>query len=192
MFDATIERLVTGDAHVIVVGTHPKHPDLEFEPMVEYDAAIFASPTRAAEILASNDRAAAVARGPFAAVRDEMPVVRQVLRACFDLDVRARPAVTVPDLRACATFVAAGDAVGVMARPFVAPMLASGAVIEIPPHKPSPRFTAWIGTRRGTSGAPRIASVVARLRESGQGTSRNLQSVVKGVMSKSQRPRTRR
>jgi hypothetical protein len=65
-------------------------------------------------------------------------------------------------------------------------------VIEIPPFKPSPRFTAWIGTRRGTSAAPRIATVCARLREAGQGTSRNLQVVAKGVTSKSQRPRTRR
>lgn len=195
MRDVALERLVAGDAHVAVIGQRLRHPELEFEPMIEYDAAIFASPSRAAEILAQKDRAAAVARGPFAAVRDEMPVVRAVLRACFRVDVRARPAVLVPDLRACAAWVAGGDGVGVMARPFVAPLLASGAVVEIPPAHPSPRFTAWIATRRGTAGAPRIAVVCARLREAGrvdQGTLRNLQSVVNGVMSKPQRPRTRR
>jgi DNA-binding transcriptional LysR family regulator len=192
MFDAVIERLLSGDAHVGVVGQRPKHTELEFEAILHYDAAIFASPARAAEILAAKDRRAAIARGPFAAVREEMPVVREVLRTCFGLEVRARPAVVVPDLRACAAFVAAGDAVGVMARPFAAPLLESGAVVEIPTPTPSPRFTAWMGTRRGTAGAPRIAAVCDRLRSAGQGTERNLQSVVKGVMLKSQRPRTRR
>ena len=168
MLDAVIDRLLTGEAHVAVVATRLKHAELEFESILEYDAAIFASPARAAEILSAKNRGAAVARGPFAAVREEMPVVRQVLRACFNLDVRARPAVLVPDLRACAAYVAAGDAVGVMARPFVAPLLASGAVVEIPTPRPGPRFTAWMGTRRGTAGAPRIAAVCARLRDAGQ------------------------
>jgi DNA-binding transcriptional LysR family regulator len=195
MLDVVIERLLTGDAHVAVVEQRPRHAELEFEPMIEYDAAIFASPSRAAEILGAKDRGAAIAHGPFAAVREEMPVVRSVLRACFDLDVRTRPALVVPDLRACAAYVAAGDAVGVMARPFVTPLLDSGAVVEIPAPRPSPRFTAWIGTRRGTAGAARIAAVCQRLRDAGraaQGTERYVQSVVKGVMSKSQRPRTRR
>lgn len=192
LFTDVIERIVNGSVHVAVIGQRSRHAELDFEPMLEYDAAIFASPSRAAEILAAPDRGAALARGPFAAVREEMPVVRAVLRACFNLDVRARPAMIVPDLRACASFVAAGDAVGVMARPFAAPMLASGAVVEIPPERPSPRFTAWIVTRRGTASAPRIAAVCERLRAVGQGTERNLQVVVKGVTAKSQRPRTRR
>jgi DNA-binding transcriptional LysR family regulator len=192
MLDEAIERVLTGEAHVAVVGQRPRNAELEVEAVFEYDAAIFASPARAAEILAARDRGALVAQGPFVAVREEMPVVRAVLRACFNLEVRARPAVIVPDLRACAAFVAAGDAIGVMARPFVAPLLASGAVIEIPPARTSPRFTAWAVIRRGTAASPRIAAVCTRLREAGQGTERNLQSVVKGVMSKSQRPRTRR
>jgi DNA-binding transcriptional LysR family regulator len=174
-----MEGLARGDLHVAITERRDEHPDLEYEPLLEYDAAIFTSKKRAAELrrMTKKARAASIAEGPFVSFTEEMPVVRTVLETCFGVSVDVQPSMVVPDLRACAEVVCAGRAIGVVARPVVEPLLERRVVEEVAPDRKGPRFRLWMATRRGTSMSPRIAIVCNRLREAarswiGQGKTR--------------------
>jgi DNA-binding transcriptional LysR family regulator len=173
--------LARGELHVAVTERRDTNDDLDYELLLEYDAAIFTSKARAAALRAHKSRAArvrSIAEGPFVAFTEAMPVVRAVLETCFGVEALVPPMLIVPDLRACAEVVAAGRAIGVIARPIVEPMLERGIVEELAPDKPGPRFQLWMATRRGTSLSPRIATVRTILRDAArswggtQGTAR--------------------
>lgn len=163
---ASREGVRRGELDVAFTDALLAEADLTFERLADYDFALVASPRRGAELhaMSAAARRNALACGPFVAYTEEMPRVRAILEASFDVVIRDPPAVVVPDLRAAGEAVAAGSAFALLERPLAKGMLARGAVVEVAPLRPTRRAPLQMVVRRGMITSPRIRAITSTLR----------------------------
>ncbi len=157
-----LAELRAGHHDLVVATQRPRGRALHAEPLADEEFVLVAAPVWA-ERLAGRPLPEALEEVPLVAYAEDLPIARRYWRHVFDRRLRARAALTVPDLRGVAAAVTAGAGWTVLPSYLCRAELASGALRLL--HQPDdpPINTAYLVQRPGTAVNPHLALVRERL-----------------------------
>ncbi|GAA2508218.1 LysR family transcriptional regulator [Streptomyces thermolineatus] len=165
--DELLDGLRAGRHDLVVSARRPRGRALTAVPLADEEFVLVASPEWAGRIgpdRVAADGPAALRGVPLVTYSEDLPIARRYWRHVFGQRLTGQPALTVPDLRAVLTAVAAGAGVTVLPGYLCRAELASGALVALLEPEDPPINTAYLVQRPGTADNPHVALVRDHLR----------------------------
>lgn len=167
-----LDELRAGQHDLVIITRRPRGRALESFALTDEEYTLIASPMWAERIQGHEDEpvCAALRTVPLVAYAEDMPIVRRYCRTVFGKQhPPVEPALTVPNLHAVVSAVAAGAGYSVVPRAICEEHIDDGRVVEINPSTETPLNTLFLVQRPGAETNPAVARVRDTLREAAQG-----------------------
>ncbi|MGW4807743.1 LysR family transcriptional regulator [Kitasatospora sp. NPDC004272] len=165
--DPLLDELRSGRHDLLVATRRPTGRALTAVPLADEEFVLVAAPGWTGRPPASDpgpaDLAEALPRLPLVSYAEDLPIVRRYWRHVFGRRLHARAAVTVPDLRAVRSAVAAGAGWSVLPTYLCREELAAGALVPLLLPEDPPINTAYLVHRPEPAPNPHLAAVRERL-----------------------------
>lgn len=157
-----LEALADDQLDLVIATRRIPHPRISFEPLFGESLVLIAAPRWATRITRQRIRTdpALLEQIPLVAFDEDLALAREFWEAQIGTTIERRPALTVADLRAVCTTVAAGAGIAVVPRYLAADQLAEGTLVDLTPGE-RPTINTIHLAHRATA---RITEPVERVR----------------------------
>ncbi|WP_406210845.1 LysR family transcriptional regulator [Kitasatospora sp. NBC_01560] len=159
--DPLLEELRAGRHDLVIATARPRGRTLTAVPLGDEEFVLVAAPVWADRLAGrlETEGPAALHEVPLVAYAEDLPIVRRYWRHVFGRRLNCRAALTVPDLRGVVSAVAAGAGFAVAPRYLCAPLLDSGALVQLDDPEDLPINTGYLVQRPGTPANPDLTRV---------------------------------
>lgn len=162
-----MEMLGADELDLVIATRHLPQKGIRFESLFHETLALLGNPAWAARLppqLIERDPERALAEIPLVAYDEDLPLIRDYWQTVFGTTIDSSAVITVADLRAVGTVIAAGAGIGIVPRYLVSEAIGRGELIELHrPRRGRPTNEIFLAYRHARLRRPGVVQVRRRL-----------------------------
>jgi DNA-binding transcriptional LysR family regulator len=155
--DPLLEELRAGRHDLVITTRRPRGRALASAPLADEEYVLVAAPRWARQV--AGDACTALRDVPLVTYAEDLPIARRYWRTVFGKQLTARAALTVPNLSAVVSAVAAGSGYSVLPRSLCEEHLAAGRLALLHDPEEPPLNTLFLVRRPGADANPDVIRV---------------------------------